>query len=269
MTEIDVGTDKVRATVEDGVGVLTIDRPEKMNAFTTAVLQGLTAGMDAFETDESVRAVLLTGAGDDAFCAGVDLGGDEEIIASEADLLDSVENAQAVLRSLRDSPLPVVAAINGYAFGAGLDIALGADLRVVRADTQLSESYVKIGLVPGDGGAHMLPRLVGEARAKELVLTGRRVSGTEAADIGLAVEAVDGSAQDTRDVGNDLAHDLATGASVAIGRAKSMIHASATRDLEASLALARDGIRECYATDDYKHAVRAFNEGREPEFEGR
>ena len=269
MTEFDIGTEDVTTTVTDGVGILMINRPGKMNAFTTDVLKGLKAGVEMCEKSESVRAILLTGVGEDAFCAGVDLGGDEEILAAEEDLIDSVQNAQALLRTLRDSELPIVGAINGYAFGAGLDIALGTDLRVVRADTVVSESYVDVGLVPGDGGAHMLPKLIGEARAKELILTGKRISGTKAVEMGLAAEAIEGSARETREAGTNLARELANGATIAIGRAKSMINAADTSDLDDSLDRALDGIREAYATDDYKNAVKAFNQGKEPEFKGK
>jgi enoyl-CoA hydratase/carnithine racemase len=258
----------VSVTVTDGVGRMRIERPESYNAFTPRVLEELRDAVDRFEADDDVRAILFTGAGEDAFCAGVDLGDEGGINQSTQEAMDTVHRAQRVLKALRRVPLPVVGGINGYAMGAGMDLALGCDIRVIRADAEVNQSYVNVGLSPGDGGAYMLPRLVGEEVAKDLIFSGRRVSGTEAKELGLATTVVEGDADRTREVAMERARELATGPTVALGNAKQLVNEAHDVTMEAVLEHAIEALGECRETEDYEEAIEAFQANREPEFRG-
>lgn len=258
----------VTATVTDGVGRMRIERPESMNAFTPHVLEELRDAVRSFETNDDVHAIMFTGAGDRAFCAGADLGDEGGLNQSTQEVLDTVHRAQRVLKALRRTPLPVVGAINGYAMGAGMDLALGCDIKVVKADAVLSQSYVNVGLSPGDGGAYMLPRLVGEEVAKDLIFSGRQISGTEARELGIASTVVDGDADRTREVAHERARELANGPSVALGNAKQLVNEAHDINLETGLEHAIEALGECHETDDHAEAVAAFEEKRDPEFTG-
>lgn len=254
------------------VAVVTLDRPDRLNAYspdTAAAVADLFADLDA---DDDVRAAVLTGAGERAFCAGMDIEtylelSDEEGVGSVDTLLESTHETHRIVKTLRGIELPVVAAVTGYAFGGGMDLALACDFRVVKADAELAQQYVNVGLVP-DAGCYLLPRLVGEARAKELVMTGDPISGTEAADLGLAREAVDGDPAAVREAALEFADTLADGPTVAIGTAKGLVNESFEVSIETALAHAIDGERVCHETRDHHEAIRAFDEGREPEFVG-
>lgn len=258
----------VTATVTEGVGCMRIERPESLNAFTPRVLEKLLEAVQSFEADDDVRAIMFTGAGEKAFCAGVDLGDEGGINQSTPAALDTVHRAQRVLKALRRTPLPVVCAVNGYAMGAGMDLALGCDVRVVRADAEMSQSYVNVGLSPGDGGAYLLPRLVGEEVAKDLIFSGRRITGTEARDLGIASVVVDGDADQTRDIALERARELANGPTVALGRSKRLVNEAHDVNLETGLEHAIESLADCRETDDHAEAVAAFAEEREPDFRG-
>lgn len=260
--------DVVTAAVTEGVGRMRIERPESLNAFTPRVLEELHDAVRSFEANDDVRAILFTAAGDRAFCAGVDLGDEGGLSESTPEALDTVHRAQRVLKALRRTPLPVVGGVNGYAMGAGMDLALGCDIRVVRADAELSQSYVNVGLSPGDGGAYMLPRLVGEEVAKDLIFSGRRISGTEAKELGIASTVVDGDAERTREVAFDRARELADGPTVALGNAKQLVNEAHDVNMETGLEHAIEALGECRETDDHAEAIAAFDEKREPEFRG-
>lgn len=258
----------VSVAVADGVGRMRIERPDSLNAFTPRVLEELRDAVQRFESDDDVRAMVFTGAGEQAFCAGVDLGDEGGLNQSTEEALDTVHRAQRLLKSLRRVPLPVVGAVNGYAMGAGMDLALGCDIRVIRADAEMSQSYVNVGLSPGDGGAYMLPRLVGEEVAKDLIFSGRRVSGTEAKELGLATTVVDGDADRTREVATERARELASGPTVALGNAKQLVNEAHDVNMETGLEHAIEALGECRETDDYEEAIEAFSQDREPEFRG-
>lgn len=254
--------------VDGSVGVMKIDRPENLNAFTPSVLESLRDAVVSFEENDDVRAVLFTATGDTAFCAGVDLGDSRDGLGSTSETVDTVHRAQRLLKRLRRTPLPVVGGVTGYAMGAGMDLALGCDIRVVRADAKLSQAYVNVGLVPGDGGAYLLPRLVGEETAKDLIFSGRKISGDEAHELGLASEIVQGDAAATREGALAKAREYASGPTVALGKAKQLVNEAHDVNLETALSHAIEGIATCRETDDHEAAVAAFAEDRDPEFTG-
>jgi enoyl-CoA hydratase/carnithine racemase len=263
MTDGPVAVDRRR----EHVATVTLERPDAMNAYDEALLRALVAELEALDDDRAVRAVVLTGAGD-AFCAGVDL--EAMPLTPEMDFADYEAGLglfQDVVRTLRTMMTPVVAAVNGYALGAGCDTALACDFRLVSPDATVGETFVDVGFVPGDGGAYLLPRLVGEERAKELIFTGKHLAGAEIVDWGLARECV--PAADLLEEALEFATTLAASPPVAVGESKRLVNESHDVDLETAFAHATRAQRICSETADHAEAVEAFREDREPEFEGR
>lgn len=252
----------------DGVAELTLNRPERLNAFTEAMHRELAAHLDRIEADPGVRAVLLTGAGR-GFCAGQDLG-DRMMGEGDAppDLGDTLERLyNPLVRRIRALDRPVVCAVNGVAAGAGANIALACDIVLAARSAVFIQAFCRIGLVPDSGGTWFLPRLVGEARARALALLGEKVSAEQAEAWGMIWRAVD----DERllDEARGLARQLASGPTRGLGSIKRALAASWANDLDAQLDLERDLQREAGRTADYREGVRAFMEKRPPRFEGR
>lgn len=252
--------------VEDGVAVITLNRPERRNAFNRALLAAWAAAIDTAADDPEVQVLLITGAGK-GFCAGVDLGefgGVTETLQRRAYLADDVH---AVARALEHLEKPYIAAINGDAIGAGMDMALMADIRLIGTDARLSQGYVRVGLVPGDGGAHMLPRIVGEQRALELMWTGRFVDGAEATALGITM--AHHPAEELLPAAMELAKSLAAGPPIAIRTIKRLTRIARTQSLTDHLVHAAAEQAVIQSTADSAEAVAAFKEKRAPRFQGR
>ncbi len=188
-----MNVDNIRYAVSDGIATVTLDRPDKLNAYTTEMGDEVVAAFQQARDDEAVRAVILTGAGR-GFCAGVDL---EHLKAHQAGAVAGKGprlGEEAFLKSfpleLLDYPKPTIVAINGAAIGVGVTMTLPCDVRIAAADAKLGLTFAKLGLLPGLGSTHLLPRLVGRARALELVCSGRVIGAEEAAEIGLVNRAV-------------------------------------------------------------------------------
>ena len=196
--------DDVAYETDDGIATITIDRPDVYNAFTHETILELNEAIRRAREDDGVYAIVLTGAGD-GFCAGADVSGmpdwEEMHMEEYAGFLWAVQN---VVRQLREAATPSVAAVNGPAVGAGCDFALACDVRIVGPGASLREGFVNVGLVPGDGGGWLLPRLVGEAKAKEYLLTGREITPEAAVDMGLAVEEVDEALAGAREFAEEM-----------------------------------------------------------------
>jgi enoyl-CoA hydratase/carnithine racemase len=237
----------VRVEVAGPVATLTFDRPHVKNAFTLAMMDDCAAAIRAADRDPAVGAIVLTGAGD-AFCSGIELGALAQVenhpVAHKRMLTDHVH---AVLHALDTCETPVIAAINGAAVGAGLDMALACDLRLAARSARMSEGYIRVGLVPGDGGCFYLPQLVGLGRALEMLMTGRFVGADEAERIGLVTRAVDDDAlaQETR----ELAERLAALPALQLGMIKRATRSSARLGLAAHLDLMSSHMGAVMATD--------------------
>jgi 2-(1,2-epoxy-1,2-dihydrophenyl)acetyl-CoA isomerase len=258
----------IRVDRAEGVTTITLDRPDKLNSFNVEQHVDLAAALDEVDDDASVRAVLLTGAGR-GFCAGQDLS--ERAVVAKGGAVDAGgaldKYYNPLVRRLRRMPKPVVCAVNGVAAGAGANIALSCDIVLAARSASFIQAFVKFGLVMDCGGSFFLPRLVGDARARALLLTGGTVTAEQAADWGLIWRCVD----DDRlmQEANALAQSLARAPTRTIGLIKRALDQGATNGLDALLDLERDLQREAGRGEDYKEGIAAFLEKRPPRFAGK
>jgi 2-(1,2-epoxy-1,2-dihydrophenyl)acetyl-CoA isomerase len=254
--------------VAEGTATITLNRPDKLNAFNETMHREFAQALDRIEADATIRAVLLTGAGR-GFCAGQDLG-DRMVGAGEAppDLGDTLERTyNPLIRRICRLERPVVCAVNGVAAGAGANLAFSCDIVLAARSAQFLEPFCRLGLVPDAGGTYVLPRLVGSARARGLALLGEPLSAERAEAWGLIWQVVDD--ERLMDEATALARRLATQATKGLGLIKRALLASATNSLDTQLDLERDLQREAGRTDDYREGVTAFMAKRAPTFRGR
>lgn len=250
---------------DGGVAVVTIDRPGALNALNQETLSELGQVFETAGSDAAVRVVILTGAGDRAFAAGADI--------RELSTLDRERGAayaragQIVFDRIADFPKPVIAAINGYALGGGCELALACTVRIAADNAQLGQPEVRLGLIPGFGGTQRLPRLVGRARALELLLTGEPVTAATALRIGLVDRVVphEGLMEEAR----ALAGVILRGAPPAVRRCLEAVREGASLDLADAQRLEARLFGECFGTEDMKEGTQAFLEKREARFQGR
>jgi len=250
----------------DGWTMLTLNRPERLNAFTAELHARLAEALDAIASDDTCRAVLLTGAGR-GFCAGQDLG-DRVQSDGPPDLgvtLDTLYNP--LVRRIRGLAKPVVCAVNGVAAGAGANVALACDVVLAARSAKFIQAFSKIGLVPDSGGTFFLPRLIGDARARALALLAEPLPAETAQDWGLIWKMVEDDA--LRAEAEALTARLAGQPTQALALTKAAFNASAGNDLDTQLDLERDLQRRAGRTPDYAEGVRAFMEKRAPVFTGR
>jgi 2-(1,2-epoxy-1,2-dihydrophenyl)acetyl-CoA isomerase len=253
--------------IHDGIATITLNRPERRNAFTLEMIDLWVAALRDARTNDAVRVLVVTGAGR-AFCSGGDVGGMAE--AGEVTALEHKQWLELIHRiplALDDLDKPVIAALNGPAVGAGLDMALMCDLRFAAEGTKFSEGYVKVGLIPGDGGTYFLPRLVGVARALELLWTGDFIDAREAERIGLVNRVV--PAEQLMPTVYEFAERLAAGPTVAIRTIKRAVYQGLRMDLRTHLDLISSHMGFIRQTEDHREGSRAFVEKRRPEFKGR
>ncbi len=251
----------------DGYRLITLNRPQRLNAFTETMHIALRAALNAAEDDTSCRALLLTGAGR-GFCTGQDLN-DRLSQAGETPVLGGALEAyyNPLVRKLRALPFPVVAAVNGVAAGAGCNIAIACDIVLAARSANFIQSFAKIGLVPDSGGTWNLPRLIGPARARALALTGEPLPAEKAEAWGLIWKAVDDDAL-TAEAEKLCAH-FARAPTVGLALTKRALDEAWNNDLETQLDLERELQRDASLTPDYAEGVRAFKEKRAPRFSGR
>ena len=251
----------------EGYRVVTLNRPQRLNAFDEAMHRALRDALAEAESDPACRALLLTGAGR-GFCAGQDLG-DRLSAAGETSVLGGALEAyyNPLIRKLRALPLPIVAAVNGVAAGAGANIALACDIVLASRSASFVQSFAKIGLVPDSGGTWFLPRLVGPARARGLALTAEPLSAEKAEAWGLIWRTVDDA--DLMAEAEKLCAAFAAAPTVGLALIKRALDESWDNDLESQLELERELQRQASLTPDYAEGVRAFMEKRKPVFSGR
>jgi enoyl-CoA hydratase/carnithine racemase len=250
-------TDQLTFSVDDGIGRIVLNRPERMNAFTFEMIDAWRAALEECRRDDAVKVVIVTGAGA-AFCSGgdiVEMGDRLEQTPEQrkAELFDRIER---IPLALEDLDKPVIAAVNGVATGAGMDMALMCDLRYAAQGARFAETYVNVGLVPGAGGAHFLPRLVGVSKALELFWTGDFIDADEAMRIGI-VNKVFPDAELMAGV-EKIARKIARAPPLTLRMVKRAIYQGMRNDLRTNLDLISSHYAVITATDRHKEAVRSF-----------
>jgi 2-(1,2-epoxy-1,2-dihydrophenyl)acetyl-CoA isomerase len=260
--------ENIKFETASGIARITLNRPDRLNSFTSAMHAEVREALGAINTDRSLRVLLLTGAGR-GFCAGQDLS-DRAVAPGGApvDLGASIEqNYRPLVLALRALPMPVVCAVNGVAAGAGANLALACDIVIATKSAAFVQAFCKIGLVPDSGGTYFLPRLVGAARAMGLALLGDKILAEQAAAWGLIWKCVD-DAQFAETV-EALVAQLAQAPTRGLAETKRALHASAGNTLEGQIDLERDIQRELGYSADYREGVTAFLEKRPPRFSGK
>jgi enoyl-CoA hydratase/carnithine racemase len=259
-------TDLVYHT-EDNIAFITLNRPEEKNAFSDAMIEQWQESLEAAKCNNDIRVVILTGNGD-TFCSGGNIRDMAEGKLRSWDMKNYLwEGVHRIVLAMEDLDKPVIAAINGAAMGAGLDMALMCDLRLCSDRARLGETYILMGLVPGDGGAFFLPRLVGVAKAMELLLTGEVISPEEALRIGLVNRVV--SHELLMSDAIKLAKKIASMPPMAVRMMKRAVHQAMGSSLRSHLDYISSQLSLLSETDDHREAAIAFLEKRKPTFAGK
>ena len=254
-------------SVDNGAAVLTLNRPDRLNSFTAEMHEEMQDALTEIERNGSIRALLLTGAGR-GFCAGQDLGDRAVAPGGEAvDLGQSCENYwNPMVRRLAEMRIPVVCAVNGVAAGAGANVALACDIVMAAKSAKFIQSFANIGLIPDSGGSWVLPRLIGQARALAITLTGEPVLAEKAESWGMIYKAVEDEA--LMEEAQKLVARLAKGPTRGLAETKKRIRESSLNTLQEELDHERDAMRELGYSKDYAEGVAAFMEKRKPIFSG-
>lgn len=243
---------------------VTLNRPDAANALSRVLVDQLGAAVGRLADDPTVRAVVVTGTGK-AFCAGADLK--ERAAMSPDEVRIFLEELGGTLNALAALPCPVIAALNGVAFGGGLELALACDVRVAAETATMGLVEARLGIIPGAGGTQRLARIIGVARAKELILTGRRIDAAEARALGLLAQVVPAAELDP--VVTALVDEIAACAPLAVAQAKAAIDGGIALSLPGGLALEKRCYEVVLASSDREEGLRAFAEKRRPVFQGK
>jgi len=259
---------QIAVTIDGAVGTVTLNRPDKLNAFTVDMVQELKDALGQLAGASAVRVIVVTGAGR-AFCAGADVGLLRQLIerfdeATGRRLVDGMRGVSAVMR---EAPQPVLASINGVAAGGGANLALGCDLRIAADSAQIGQVFTRIGLHPDWGGTYFLPRLVGPARALELLIGAEMLGAAEAQRLGIVNRVV--PAAELAEATAAWARQMAAAPPLAVRRLKQAVYMSERASLEEMLTVELDAQLACMQSADGKEGIAAFFEKRPPHFTGR
>jgi len=250
---------------KENIGLLTINRPEKMNAISQELTAELSLFLDEIENDDELRVIVITGAGDKAFMAGADIN---ELVDRDARLGRRVSRErQEIFSRIENLHVPVIAAVNGYALGAGLELALACSIRICSEKAQFGAPEVKLGIIPGDGGTQRLPRLVGQGRAMEMIITGDFIDAQEAYRIGLVNKVF--PPEKLKEEAMELAKKIASRPPLAVRYAKEAVNRSQEGDSASGFALESYLHALSCTTEDKKEGVSAFLEKRKGKFKGK
>ncbi|MDG5761697.1 enoyl-CoA hydratase-related protein [Natronococcus sp. A-GB1] len=247
---------------DETVATLTVDRPDALNALNVETLEGLGDAIDEAE-NEGARALVLTGAGNDAFIAGADISYMQDLSSPEAQAWG--ELGHSVADALETFPAPTIAAVNGYAFGGGCEMALACDLRVASESALIGNTEIDLGIIPGWGGTQRLPQLVGDEAARRLIFLGERLDAESAAELGLVGEVVDDDELESTVA--ELAERLAAKPADAMLAAKQSVNQFGGGSRSSGLAYEQRAFASLFGTPDQREGMAAFLEDREPEFE--
>ncbi|MFA1820788.1 enoyl-CoA hydratase [Virgibacillus oceani] len=250
--------------VDDHIGLITLNRPEAANAMSKSLLAGLAKAVHDIENDPAVYCAVITGNGEKAFCAGADLK--ERKGMSEAQVIEAVKNIGETVTLVEKIKVPVIAALNGVAFGGGLELALACDLRIAGKNVKMGLTETSLAIIPGAGGTQRLPRLVGPGQAKRLIYTASAITAEEALSIGL----VEGIAENESvlETALQMAEKVASNGPIALKQAKTAINHGMQTDLSAGLTIEHLAYKETIPTKDRLEGLQAFREKRKPVYKG-
>jgi enoyl-CoA hydratase len=249
---------------QDRVAFITINRPEKRNALNLKTREEGAAALDELAEDDSVRVVIITGAGDKAFIAGADIG---EFAGRTSVEQRSVMLGRSLFTAIDSFPKPVIAMINGYCLGGGNELAMACDLRIASETASFGQPEINLGIIPGGGGTQRLTRLVGEGKAMELILTGEIIDARTAALLGLVNMVV--PLEELRAKTLEIANRIADKSPIALRMAKEAVKLASRSNLDEGLRREIDLFALCFSSEDKDEGVSAFLEKRKPEFKGR
>jgi len=250
--------------VRDGVGILTFNRPKALNALNTGTLDEVADVVGSAARDESIRVLVLTGAGEKAFVAGADISEFKSMNPLSARLFS--EKGQGIFFEIERLPQPVIACVNGFALGGGCEIAMSCDFIYASDKARFGQPEVNLGLIPGFGGTQRLSRLVGRAKAKELCMTAEIIDAQQAKDLGLVAKVF--PAEQLLDETMKAARSLASKSAAVIRSIKKVIDSGADIDLRNGCVLEAEAFGVCFGGEDMREGVAAFLEKRKPEFKG-
>jgi enoyl-CoA hydratase len=251
--------------IEGYTAFVTLNRPDALNAFNYDTLDELQKVIEKIRTNRDVRVVIFTGAGEKAFSVGADLK--ERRTLSDEDVKRNIYKIGEVFTMIDQLPQPTIAAINGFAFGGGMELALACDFRIAAAGTQMGLTETSLAIIPGAGGTQRLPRLIGQAKALELILTARRLKSEEALDYGLVTAVV--KKESLLDECVKFAEMMLANGPVALQQAKYAVKQGMNADLQTGLQIERKAYEVTIPTEDRLEALAAFSEKRKPDFKGK
>lgn len=249
----------------DGKALITINRPAVLNVLNEETIREILQELEDAEKDENVKIIVVTGTGEKAFCAGLDLKSVKDV--SPLKMWELSRLLHKVTLAIEENSKPVIAAINGFALGGGLEVAMACDIRIASENARLGQPEVNVGLIPGGGGTQRLPRLVGKGLAKELIFTGKIIDAKTAEAIGLVNKVV--ASDKLMLTVDEIAKEIMSKPSVAIKLSKQLINASDEIDLRTGLAYEAEAAGIISSTEDFKEGVAAFIEKRKPQFKGK
>lgn len=249
----------------EGIATITINRPQALNALNEETILEMLSELNDAERDESIKVVVVTGAGDRAFSAGADIKMMKDAGSLRARELSRL--GQRLTNEIEDLEKPVIAAINGYALGGGLEVAMACDLRIASENARLGQPEINIGLFPGWGGTQRLPRLVGKGMAKEMIFTGKMIDAKTAKELGLVNAVV--PADQLKSIVKELATELINRPPVALKLAKELINNSTETNLRLGMVHEAEAFGIVASTEDFKEGTTAFLQKRKPQFKGK
>jgi enoyl-CoA hydratase len=250
---------------ENGIGTVCVNRPQALNALNSEVFSELCHVFNEISTDSEVKVVIITGTGDKAFVAGTDIT--EMKSRSSLEIRDFAIAARKANEAIYNLGKPVIAAINGFALGGGLELAMACDLRICSENAKLGQTEINLGIIPGGGGTQRLTRLVGMTKAKELIFTGDIVDAKTAIGIGLVNKVVPN--EKLMDEAKALAQKLLSKGAAALRLAKTAVNSGINMDLVSALDFEAECFAMCFSTHDQKEGMNAFLEKRKPKFQGK
>jgi len=252
------------APEEENIGVITLNRPDALNALNLELLNELNTLLDEIQKDEKIRAVVITGAGR-AFSVGADLREAEKL--DEAGVKNFIQTGQQLFDKIENFDKPVIAALNGFTLGGGVELALACDIRIASEDARIGNPEVAVGLIPAWGGTVRLPKIIGKGKATELILTGGQIDAKEAERIGLVNKTV--TADELNSTVMWTAGTIATRAPIAVRQAKKILSRAIEISMEEGNKLMLESCMACYQTEDIKEGVKAIFEKRAAQFKGK